>query len=183
MKKILIFLLLFSLCGCAKAKSEYLVSSSGFDYKNGQFEVFVEAVVSNSETEEQSLKLIKGCGETVEKAMAEIKKQCTQRLLLSHCAVILVSEDIQSDKLDEIYEFVLNNEDITLSVVFAKTENIEKLFSQKPVSTVSVGYDILSLIESNNKKLKTRYFEIMAQNKKVRLPEIVATKEGYYLES
>ncbi len=188
MKKCFLALLaLIMLCGCQRTKSDYLVSSMGFDYKNGQFYTCFEAVISNSETDEQSVKLIKGKGETIEKSVEEIKKQCTQKLLLSHCGAVIVGESVPQKQLEQIYEYCFNNADITLSTLCVETENAEKLLSQKPISTIAVGYDILNLTEqiseSKNEKIKTRYFEIMAQNKKTNLPKIKLTKEGYYFES
>ncbi len=170
------------LTGCKSAKSDYLISSIGFDYKEGWLETSFEAVISNSETDKQNVELITGKGKTVEKSVAEIKKQCTQKILLSHCAVIVIGETVPQEQLDQIYEYCFKTQDITLSAIFVRTQNAKKLLSQKPVSTIAVGYDILSLTEQSQNKIKNRYFEIMAKNKKVDLPEITLTKEGYYLE-
>lgn len=188
MKRLLfIFPLLFLLCGCQKTKPEYLISCIGFDNMNGQLNTCFEAIVINSETTDQEVKLFEGMGETVEDGIEQIKRQCTQDFLLSHCAVLVVGEDVTENQLDNIYEFCFDEPDITLSAFFVKTKNAKEILSQKPISTISVGYDILGLIEqfSENKKTKisNRYFEIMALEKKVALPQITLKEEGYYLEN
>lgn len=186
-KLIFLFLPLFLLCSCQKTKPEYLISSIGFDNKDGQINTCFEAIVINSETEDQEVKLFEGKGKTVQEGIEKIKRQCTQDFLLSHCGVLVVGESITKGQLDSIYEFCFNEENITLSARFVKTENAKELLSQKPFSTISVGYDILGLIEqysqNQNKKIKNRYFEIMAKDKKVSLPKITINKEGYYLEN
>lgn len=180
---VLCLLIILSLSGCYRSNNNYLISSIGFDYEDGRYNTVFEAVISNSETDEQTVKLIKAQGDTIENCVKEIEKQCTQEVLLSHCGIIAVGESIDKERLNEIYDYCFKNEDITISVRFVKTENAEKLLSQEPVSAIAVGYDILNLTEQTDRKRKNRYFEIMAQNGKVNLPKIALTKEGYYIEN
>jgi len=185
MKKILLVLpLLLLLCSCQKAQPEYLISSIGFDNKDGQINTCFEAVVINSETKDQRVLLIEGKAKTVEEGIKKIKRQCTQKFLLSHCGVLIIGDTVTKEQLDNVYEYCFNERDITLSAYFVRTENAKKLLSQKPVSTIAVGYDIFGLIKqySQSKRIKNRYFEIMAQDKNVALPKITLKKEGYYLE-
>lgn len=183
----LIIPLLFLLCGCQKTGPEYLISSIGFDNENGQLKACFEAIVINSETEGQQVKVIEGVGKTVNEAIGQVERKSTQSLLFSHCAVLVVGDSVTQNQLDNIYDFCFENTDITLSAFFVKTQNAKKLLSSKPLSTIAVGYDILGLIEqySKNKniKIKNRYFEIMALNKEVVLPKITLKEEGYYLEN
>ncbi len=188
MKRLLIiFPILILLCGCQKTRPEYLISSIGFDNAGGQLNTCFEAIVINSETEDQQVKLFEGKGKTVKQSIEQIERQCTQGLLLSHCAVLVVGQEVSEEQLNGIYDFCFENPDITLSAFFVKTENAKELLSAKPVSTISVGYDILGLIEQyreNEKiKIKNRYFEIMALEKQVKLPKIALKEEGYYLEN
>lgn len=180
---VLCLLILLSLSGCYKSNNNYLISSIGFDYEDGMYNTAFEAVISNSETDEQTVKLIKAKGDTIEKCVKEIEKQCTQEVLLSHCGIIAVGESVDKERLQEIYDYCFKNENITISVRFVKTENAEKLLSQEPVSAVAVGYDILNLTEQTDKSAKNRYFEIMAQNGKAKMPKVTLTKEGYYIEN
>ena len=187
MKKILlIFILLISLCGCKQTGAEYIISSMGFDNKDGLLNTCFEAIIINSETEDKEIKVLEGSGKNVEEGIAKIKKQCTQDFLLSHCGVLVMGENLTQSQIDGIYEFCFDERDITLSARVITTKNAKQLLQTKPVSSIAVGYDILGLIEQYSKKdkqIKNRYFEIMALEKQVVLPKIMPTKEGYYLEN
>lgn len=188
MKRLLIILPLFILlCGCQKTSPEYLISSIGFDNVDGQLNTCFEAIVINSETQDSKVKIIEGSGETVEQGIEQIEKKCTQGFLLSHCGVLVIGDTVTDSQLNNIYDYCFKNFDITLSAYFVKSNNAKELLSQEPISTIAVGYDIFGLIKqySQSKKIriKNRYFEIMAQDKKVTLPEITLKEEGYYLEN
>lgn len=187
MKKILlIFILLISLCGCKQTGAEYIISSMGFDNSDGLLNICFEAIVINSETTESQIKLLEGKGKTVKDGIKQIKKSATQKLLLSHCGVLVMGENLTESQINEIYEFCFNQRDITLSARVVVSENAKQLLQTKPVSSIAVGYDILGLIEQYSKKdkqIKNRYFEIMALERRVALPKITPTKEGYYLEN
>lgn len=182
MKKFfLVVVLLLLLCGCQKTKPEYLVSSIGFDKKQNNYTVFFETVIINTENTSQSLKVLKGEGESLEKAVAQIKRQCTQPLLLSHSGVIAVGEGLNRDDLKQICEYALK-EEITLSAFFIKTKSAQKLLEVKPVSSACVGYDIMGLIKQN-KPYKNRFFELINADFKATLPEIALKEGGLYFET
>lgn len=172
MKKIaLTLLLMLFLCGCEKTGPEYLISSMGFDSTKGVYNVCFEAVIINTETTEQSVRLLKGSGNTVEDAVKEIDAQITQPLMLSHCGVIAIGNSINNKQLHEIGEFCYSRDEITLSAFFVRTENALQLLSVKPVSSVCAGYDIMGLIEQN-KPYKNRFFEIINSDYEAALPQI-----------
>jgi hypothetical protein len=180
-KCILSIILLLLLCGCQKFKPEYLVSSIGFDKVEDKYTVLFETVIINTENTSQSLKVLKGEGESIEQAVAQIKRQSTQPLLLSHSGVIAVSENITRDDLKQICEYALEQE-ITLSAYFVKTQNCEKLLKQKPVSSVCVGYDIMGLIKQN-KPYRNRFFEIINADFNAVIPKISLKEGGLYFEN
>ena len=183
MKKILfVWILMFVLCGCEQTGPEYLISSMGFDYSNGQYEVCFEAVVINSENTDQTVKLLKGRGDSVENAVKEIKKQCTQPLLLSHCGVIAINQNMRDIHFKKVCDFCYQEEQITLSAFFIKSENPQKLLSTKPLSSVSAGYDIMGLLKQN-KHYKNRFFEVINSNYKTVLPTVNRKDGGLCFES
>lgn len=183
MKRIIfvVFVLLL-LCGCNNGRSEYLVSAMGFDYNEGEYEVCFEAIIVNSENTDQTLKLFKGSGETLEKAIKKIEKQCTRPLLFSHCGVIVVGEKIPKLKFLEVCDYCYAEEEITLSAFFIKTESPETLLSIKPTSSACVGYDIMGLLKQN-KVFENRFFEIIKSDYTAQLPKISKVQGGLYFES
>ncbi len=177
MKKIfLILVLIVSLCGCEKTGPEYLISSMGFDSIDGAYNVCFEAVIINTETTEQSVKLLKGEGKTVKEAVRQIDKQCTQPLLFAHCGVLAIGDSITKEQFKEIGDFCYREDEITLSAFFISTENAQKLLSVKPVSSICAGYDIMGLVKEN-KRHKNRFFEVMSSGYKAHLPRI-SLKDG-----
>lgn len=181
MKKcILAVILLLFLCGCQKYKPEYLVSSIGIDKKENNYKVLFETVIINTENTSQILRVLQGEGESIDKAVNQIKKQCTQPLLLSHCGVIMVGENVTDTDLFKICEYALK-EEITLSAYFIRTKNTQKLLNQKPLSSVCVGYDIMGLIKQN-KPYKNRFFELINSKFKAELPQISLKEGGLYFE-
>ncbi len=173
---ILCFLAIIFLCGCEKSGPEYLVSSMGFSYKEGEFNVCFEAVIINSENTEQELKLLKGKGETIEKAVEQIKRQTTQSLLLSHCGVIVLENSLKKEEFNKVMDYCYNQDQITLSTFFVKTRNPEKLLSQKIVSSACVGFDIMGLLRQNN-SYKNRFYEVINSGANTPLP-VISVKDG-----
>ncbi len=184
MKKITaLFLCLFMLCGCNNKPQEYLVTAIGFDYDKGLYTVSVEALIINTESEGQELKIITSQGRTLKKAVADIQNQITLPTLFSHCGIIAIGNGISREKLKGIMRYCNTHDEITLSVRFIKTKNAAKLLSQKPQSSISVGYDLMSMLktyeEESNKSVKNRLFEIY-ENESPILPIINTQEKGYY---
>lgn len=181
MKKVFwVLLLLLLLCGCEKHGPEYLVSSIGFDKVNESYKVCFESVIINSEDTKQTVKLLKGEGQTIKVAIGQIEKQCTQPLLLSHCGVLAIGDGIAENELKNIAKYCINGKEITLSAFLIKTENAEKLLSVKPLSSLTVGFDIMGLLEQN-KTYKNRLFEVVNADYNTTLPSITINDGGLIL--
>lgn len=186
MKKFLIlFIIPLLLCGCEQKPQEYLVSAIGFDYELGLYNVSFETLIVNTESEGQKLSVINGKGRTIKEAIDEIKRQSTMPVLLSHCSVVVVGKSISDTKLKGILRFCKENREITLSTLFISTDNAAELLDSKPISSVTVGYDLTSLLKTQEDeekiKLKNRLFEIY-ENSVFELPHILKNKTGYYFE-
>lgn len=184
MKKLIIpILCILLLCGCENKPQEYMITAIGVDYDKGLYTVSFEALIINTENEEQELKVITGKERTLLKAVEEIKKQNTLPLMLSHCGVVAVGDGISREKLKGIMRFAKEQGDITLSVQFLKTENANELLSGEPISSASVGYDLMSMMKTANevddKSLKNRLFEI-CESESPSLPKIEKNEKGYY---
>ena len=179
MKKIVFCgLLLLLLCGCKKTGPEYLVSGMGFDKTSDGYRVCCEAVIINSEDTQQTVRLLKGEGATLDAAMWQIEKQCTQPLLFSHCAVLAVDEDMAKEHLRMVGDFCHSREEITLSAFFVKTPNAEKLLSVKPISSACAGYDIMGLLREN-RRFDNRFFEVISSDYKANIPKVGIKNGGF----
>lgn len=182
MKKLFILLLIpFLLCGCKQKPQEYLITAIGADYDDGLYSIYFEAIITNTQQDGQQRKIMVGQDRTLLKAIAQIEKQATQSLLMSHCGVVAVGNGISRTKLLGIMRYCKENRNIPLSIQFIKTETAEKLFKTEPISSTSVGYDLVSMMQKINKPLKNRLFEIYTNQSPV-LPKLSLTEKGYYFE-
>ncbi len=167
--------LLLSLCGCStnslNKMGSYSVAAIGFEANGTDFSIYVETVIVNSEESQKPIEkmLFKGKGDTPEKAYTKAVSNCAKPLSLGHCATLVLSEEIEEKAMSEIFDFCLEQGDITVSVAVIKTENVEKLLSLPSVSSVAVGYDIVSVLETQYRVRKisfaNRLYEISVQKK------------------
>ena len=167
------------MCGCsakeavASDKQEYIVSSIGFDEQDdGMIKMILEAVVVNSDdfTSEKSSKLIIGKGETVLSAYSQIISKITQPLMFSHCGVIAIGSGLNSESVKEVHDFCYNKDEINLAAMFIYTPIAEVLLSCEPISSVAVGYDVMSMVEvisdENGIVLSNLFYQIESEKEK-----------------
>ncbi len=151
--------------------SKYLVSSIGFDENEGKIEVSVEALIINSEKFEEDISpvIISGSGASVESAIKEVYKKSPQPLTFSHCAVAVIG-NIEKDVFDELCDYFLNHNEITVSIAFVRSQNAKELMSLETESSVAVGYEIANMLKTQNKVMgrafNNRFFEIAAARAK-----------------
>lgn len=182
MKKLIILLLCpLLLCGCRQKPQECLVTAIGADYDDGLYTLYFEAVVTNTEKDSQKREVLTAKGRTLLETVEQIEKQATLPLLTSHCGVVAVGKGITRTKLLGIMRYCKENRDIPLSVQFIKTDSPQELFETDPISSISVGYDLVSMMQKNEKPLNNRLFEIYKSQSPI-LPKITLTEKGYYFE-
>lgn len=191
-----IMLLTFSGCSVkdtiASYKQEYIVASLGFDRVGSKIEMTLEAVVVNSEdlSFEKNSQLITGTGDTVYGAFAEINKKTTQPLMFNHCAAVIIGNGISGEILKDIFDFCYNDDEINLALMFVHTENANRLLSCKPLSSVAVGYDIVSMCEvvgdETGTNFHNRFYEIESESNKpmntIYMPYMKMLDDSFFLD-
>lgn len=197
MKRILIlsFFLCFFLCGCKSSnifsaeEPEYMVSSIGFRRENsGEKTVFLESIVINAEDTEAEKKIItlEGKGETLEEAYRKAKEKAVQPLNLSHCGVVIINENTNTEFLEEICDFCYEKDPINLAAFFIYAPDVKKLLKEKPIASVSVGFDIMSRLsvakEITGKEYKNRFYQIESLRRKGKnVFDIPLLKDGIFV--
>lgn len=181
MKKIIFlsFILCFFLCGCKNGnvfsaeEPEYMISAIGFEgEKTGEKTVFLEAIVINAEDPEADKKTVtlKGNGKSLEECYKKAKEKAVQPINLSHCGVIILKENLAEDFFDDICDFCYDKDEINLAAFFIYAPDIKKLLELKPVSSISMGYDIMSRLSSAEEitgtVYKNRFYQIESQRRK-----------------
>ncbi len=193
---LLIICMLFTLSGCSaketisSQKQEYIISAIGFDIDDGQFSLTLEAIIINSENSdaERELKLLNGKGRTIAEAMSDAQKGASQPLLLSHCATVVIGDTVNRNQLSEITDFCRSKDGLTLSVMLVSSKNAKSLLECKALSSVAMGYDIMSMIEQLSKRtgivFKNRLYEIKSAYERMfkvfALPRFEVNEQEYF---
>ncbi len=196
---ILCLWLSLSLCGCSAKKAvanngqEYIVSAFGFDRENGGLKITMEALVVNSDNldEENKARLIYGKGVNVIEAFSKIGNQITQPLTLGHCGAVVISQSVGEGDLQEILEFLSREKGINVATMMVYTENSQRLLSGEPISSVAMGYDLMSMTEvvssSKGINFENRFFQVQSALRKplktFSLPRFEVTNKGFALSS
>lgn len=182
---VLVVLNIVLLCGCsvketiASDKQEYIVSALGFDSEGEKIKMTIEAIVINSDDlkEDKENKLFSGVGETVEEAMGDIISQVTQPLSLGHSAVAVMGSGLKPAQTEKIISFLNDNGKINIAIMMIYTKSAFELLSVKPLSSVAVGYDIMSMLEVSEEEKGTAFNNRLYEVNSLRLEEM----KTYYL--
>lgn len=186
------------LCGCSFKQNfsssvhEYLISALGFEEKNGKLTVYLEAIIVNQEdtNAEKDLQIIEGTGNTVYEAVNDANKKTSQPLMLSHCAVAVMGSSISPERFAEICNYCYSEPEITLSVMLVSTDNALNLLSCDAISSIAVGFDIMSMLEQQSSRTgiiyKNRFYEIESTKAKplntFAVPFLETTENGYFID-
>ena len=197
MKKIivLVFIILFFLCGCSfdetisRSGTESIVSAIGIDQKDNEISVTLETIITNNENNESKTRLLIGLGDTIQTAFADTLKYATEPLTLSHLGVAVMGKSIDSENFKSICDWFYNKQDTTLSTFFISAYNAEELLSQKAISSIAVGYDLVGLLEQQEKESGTdfqnRFYKIQSlileNTDSFRLPHFICKDDKFYL--
>ena len=181
MKKLLCFVVALNfvfLCGCSvkeaitSDKQEYIVSALGFDGEKGNVKITAEAIVINNDdlTEDKSAGLFSGEGKTVAEAFEKIVFSATQPLSLGHSAVMIIGRELSSAHLEDVFSFLESQEKINISIILCAADSAFEVLTSKPISSVAVGYDIMSMVEVNEERrgtlFKNRFYEVLSLKSK-----------------
>lgn len=171
---LLIVILVLFLSGCTYSSGDrqFIVSSVGFSAEGENIEVTAEIIIINSESEETDPvpKVMTGRGKTISEAFDEIGAGLAKPMLLEHCGVIIISKEMTAEWFGKICDYCFSENRITLSAYMISAEKPQKLLSQKPESSVSVGYDLMGIIEQQTERTgilyDNRYFEVESKREK-----------------
>ncbi len=182
MKRLLGILLILCImcltCGCSvreaisSDKQEYIVASLGFDGEKGKIKMLIEAIVVNTDDlkEDKQSVIFSGVGKNVNEAYSQIISQMTQPLSLGHNGITAIGSEVTASQLKDILSFCLNENQLNIATMLISADNAEELLSCKAVSSVAIGYDIMSMIEVSEESLgtvfKNRLYETEALRKK-----------------
>lgn len=195
---ILCICLVFALCGCSARetissdKQEYIVASLGFDKRDGKYAMFMESIVVNTEdmnADKQNI-ILEGIGESIEEAYSQIISKITQPLSLGHNAVTVIGRSVDAEMFKEILNYCSENKELNIGSMLIFTESAEKLLASKPISSVAVGYDLMSMLEVSEEEtgqsIENRLYEVRSKTQKpfkiFSLPHIAVNGEEFSID-
>jgi len=190
----LVLILLFCLSGCSgnvytQADQQYIVSAIGFLNKSGRIRAVAEAVAVNAESTEQSVErvVLEGEGATPAESVLDLAARLSKPLLFDHCGVILTDATLNREEVEKVLSYCEENKQINLAAYIVYSDDIEKLLSLKPMAALTVGYDIIGVIDRAQSlygiKFFNRFYEVKANTLKKSntflLPSFEAVGEEY----
>ncbi len=161
----LVFSMFFCLSGCSgsvytQSDQQYIVSTIGFANKNGQIKAIAEAVAVNAESTQQSVTrvVLEGEGKTPNESVLDLGAKLSKPLLFDHCGVILTDSSLSSEEVEEVLSYCEENKQINLAAYIVHSEDIEELLALKPMAALTVGYDIIGVIDRAQSLYGIRFF-------------------------
>jgi len=163
MKKILLFLMLFSLTGCWNYRElNQLAIATGFavDIVNDEFEVTI--LISNSQKQGSSdggiqpaAAVYKGNGSTIFEAIKDAAMAISKQIYVGHIEILVLSEEVAASKTEEVIDFFFRypqtrNE---YSVIIAKdckagdTFNVTTQLETFPSQNISKNLEITNKLQ------------------------------------
>lgn len=185
--KIFIALLIAPLlCSCSftsigsEPEEVAVIAALGFDVKSNK--LFVTAQLSNEENS-----LIFSEGNNAKEAVDKLNEVISGRLYLSHCAIAVLSKNLNKEQTDDVLNFLINDNEFPLAGAVAVSDNAQKLLASKSSSTLPLGYDLLNIlvIKSRDFRLyrviETKEFPCFAvENNTYRLQEELWTNQNLF---
>lgn len=158
-----IIIALFIILGCAFVKDytepekRVIVTCLAVDYKNG-FVFSVETAVGDKDGNILT-DLYSASGNSPLDAMEKLKQESYGKLLFSQCPVILLGKSVYGENLKQLFYYLFDNNDISLSVKFVCCKNAGELLTGE--KNKPVGYEIEAIINNNNKYKPLSFAEII----------------------
>ena len=178
MKKILLVLIIFLLTGCYdynELTDLAIVSSMIIDYKNNEYVVNLEILETKKDAPKTSF-FLEGNGNSFEEALINTYAKTPKHLYFNHIFAVVLSKSIAEDKLENIYDFFLIDNDVRKDTVFVLSNEPDKLLSFKTEDKLSIGETIKSVF--NYSEIENGYYKTVNFRN---ILNAYLNKKNYYL--
>ena len=175
-KKLIIIFLIMTLCsGCfnyIEINNMVIISGIGIDYKNDMYKITFESLYQDKSSSDSNFEkgIIKnGIGKTIPEAFDNLTLSLEKEPYFAHLKVVVISENVANEHLNELFDFFLRNNDIRnifLLVISKEAAPEDILLSSNEYFPVS-SEKIKNILENNiysNYISKNKYFKNIASN-------------------
>ena len=138
----------------AEPEQSYLVSAMGFDSSENGICVTIEIpVIRESNSVQASTIVFSEAAPSVGEALVRMQREVPRDLVFSHCALVVLGEDLSREQMEEIFAFAEGGERLPLAAEVVRGVNAEKLLRAGSLSAPAVGYEIPELLACERKRM------------------------------
>lgn len=170
-----------------KNDRRFTVSALGFEKCGNQIGVTAEVIIINSESAEVKPRSAVFFAEdgTIDGALEKISAKLSRPMLFEHCGIIAVGDSMTEELFNEICEYCIYENRITVSAYIVSTNSPKELLNGEPQASLAVGYDIMGIIArqvaDGTLEGRSRCFEVvrdMNSGSKPYLPRFIRGEDG-----
>lgn len=146
----LLFFLLLTGCTMNEIEEYSIVAGIGIDYNDGLYQVTYEIYKENNgETTSLTSIIKKGVGHSISSAVNDINNKIYQIPYLNHCLLIILSESIVEQKLEETINYLIHDVRIRSSCYIVTTEDnkASEILEVSQENKQVVSYNIFKKID------------------------------------
>lgn len=184
MKKLILFLISFLLCGCTtytELSELNVVSSIGIDYYDNLYHVALTTV--KKEEQEYTYQNLFATGKKLEEAFDNIKIQENKKIYIAHLDTLILTPGAINQKLEDILNFFLKNTESRNDFSIAISKNLD-VFQEDKYQNIK---EMIQTIEKDLGTTKEVAFEEFLKNiledNTTLLPTITKNEENFVVDS
>lgn len=153
-KIILIFFLTFILTGCYDYKelnNISIVTAMSIDKKNNNYDI--NFLIPNVGNEDKKSLIYNGIGKKIEEILSQTNISSSKSMYIDHMSVIIVSEQVAKEGMNEIAEFIIKRLDKSsnINLFIAKDKSASSILKNISPSELNPMDNFISSITSSNK--------------------------------
>ena len=160
MKKKILILLLFLIplitgCNYKELNNLSIVNIMAIDYIDNKYEVTVKILDTEKNSDQESTfngVTYKASGNNLTDAVSNITLSIPKKIYLNHIELLVLSEDILNNKLDNIIHYFINNNEVNknFSVLLSRDSQSSKVLETKELLSSYPYGNILGSIENSS---------------------------------
>lgn len=178
MKQIKLLLLLFiiflttSCYNYLEVNEIAIVEGISIDYKDNNYEIIAEIIDVKSDNENSYL--LSTNAPNLDEAFENIKNLSSKKLSMSHLEVLLISNNILYNHIDDVANYFINDKDITTNFYLSYSNNPSDILNNKnsnyPINTKTITD---TLDKEKNIKYQFDYiYTSIKNNKRFQIPYV-----------
>lgn len=174
---------MFSGCGAIQLNQRIIVQGIGIDKIENNYKLTAIILDTESEEQENAVRILYSTGETVSEAMTSLEVQHGRKILLNQCLFIMMSETAATDTAGTLSYFTENNDIIkSLNLMVSKdtaeqtittaindmnykSEDINLLSDSSAINQTTVQFSLFDYISSENNPYSAMIFPYIIINK------------------